>query len=182
MTPIFQAFGVAALIAVGGVALAQTVQPGAEPARAHVVDQQGNELGTVEFTHTPNGVLVRAVLQGLPRGTHGFHIHEVGECEPPFESAGGHYNPTDAEHGFHSEGGPHAGDMVNLNVPESGEVTFETLNPLVTIAGDENALLDDDGSAVVIHEGADDYASQPSGDAGSRIACGVIETMGGESR
>lgn len=173
---------VVALIATGGVAVAQTVQPGAEPARAHVVDRDGNEVGIVEFNHTPNGVLIRATLEGLPQGTHGFHIHEVGECEPPFESAGGHYNPTGAEHGFLSEGGPHAGDLVNLDVPESGEVTYETLNTMLTISGDDNELLDDDGSAVVIHDEADDYSSQPSGDAGGRIACGVIETIGAESR
>ena len=165
-----------ALLAISSAAFAQ--QPAVEPAKAQMVDKDGKELGTVEFSNTPKGVLVRAVLEGLPQGTHGFHIHAVGKCEPPFESAGGHYNPTNAEHGFNSEGGPHAGDMVNLNVPESGEVTFETINTMITISG-ENMLLDDDGSAVVIHEGADDYASQPAGDAGARIACGVIEASGG---
>lgn len=177
---IAKTMGTAALLAIGSAAFAQ--QPAVEPARAHVVDKDSNELGTVEFTQMPHGVLVRAVLKGLPQGTHGFHVHEVGKCEPPFESAGGHYNPTNAEHGFQSEGGPHAGDMVNLNVPESGEVTFETINTMITISGGENELLDDDGSALVIHEGADDYASQPAGEAGARIACGVIETIGGESR
>ncbi|MDP2620954.1 MAG: superoxide dismutase family protein [Hyphomicrobiales bacterium] len=169
--------GTVPVLAIGGAAFAQ--QPAMEAAKADVADKDGKALGTVEFTQTPNGVLVRAVLEGLPQGTHGFHLHAVGKCEPPFDSAGGHYNPTNAEHGFFSEGGPHAGDMVNLNVPESGAVTFETVTTMVTISGGENPLLDDDGSALVIHGGADDYTSQPAGDAGPRIGCGVIEASGG---
>jgi Cu-Zn family superoxide dismutase len=157
----------------GGVA-AQT--PTTELARASLTGPDGNDLGIVEFTQTPNGVWVRAALNGLPQGTHGFHIHETGECEPPFESAGGHYNPHGSEHGFLTEGGPHAGDLPNLNVPESGKVTFEAFSSALSISGGEAELFDDDGSAVIVHAGADDYSSQPSGEAGDRIACGVLET------
>jgi Cu-Zn family superoxide dismutase len=172
-----------ALAVLGGVAAAQTAGPSPETATARLLDPKLAEIGTVELTQTPHGVLVRAVVEGLEPGTHGFHIHETGECEPPFESAGGHFNPTGAEHGFLVAAGPHAGDMVNLNVPEGGgEVVYETLNTMVTLAGGENALLDEDGSAIVVHAGADDYSSQPSGHAGDRLACGVIETIGDESR
>ena len=111
-------------------------------------------------------------LQGLPPGPHGFHIHETGSCEPPFESAGGHFNPAGAEHGFHSEAGPHAGDMTNITVAADGTVGVEVLNTFLTL---DRTLFDADGAAIVIHASPDDYRAQPSGHAGDRIACGVIE-------
>jgi superoxide dismutase, Cu-Zn family len=162
-------FAIAALAA--APALAQ--EEGASSAQASLIGAEGEEIGTAEFTSTPVGVLIRAELSGLPPGEHGFHIHETGACEPPFESAGGHYNPTDAQHGFLVEGGPHAGDMPNIHVPDSGELTIEVLNPFIRLEAGE--IYDDDGSALLVHSGADDYQSQPSGDAGDRIACGVIE-------
>jgi Cu-Zn family superoxide dismutase len=174
---IFSAGATATLTLLSAGAAAQ--QPTTDLARAELADTNGNSMGTVEFTQSPNGVWVRATLTGLPGGTHGFHIHETGKCEPPFESAGGHYNPAGAEHGFMVEGGPHAGDMPNLNVPESGEATFEAFVLGLSISGEDAQLLDEDGSAVVVHSGADDYSSQPSGDAGDRIACGVVETFRG---
>ena len=138
-------------------------------------DPDGNPVGQVQLEQIPNGVHVTAELENLPAGTHAFHIHETGACEPPdFESAGGHFNPTDAKHGWLSDGGPHAGDFPNLHVPESGSLTVEYFNMMVTMDEGENTVFDDDGSAIVIHEGADDYQTDPAGDAGSRIACGVI--------
>ncbi|WAP68107.1 superoxide dismutase family protein [Jiella pelagia] len=130
-------------------------------------------MGTASFVPTPNGVLIEADLQNLPDGTHGFHIHETGTCEGDFTSAGGHYNPGDREHGYMSENGPHAGDMPNI-VAANGSAKVSVFNSKVTMTGGEAPLDDEDGSALMIHSGADDYASQPSGDAGSRIACGVI--------
>lgn len=177
MRALIPALAAVALTALAGGAFAQT--PTTELAVANLKDADGNDVGSVEFTQSPNGVWVRAVLTGLPQGTHGFHIHEVGECEPPFESAGGHFNPTGAEHGFLTDGGPHAGDLPNLNVPESGEVTYEAFNTMLSISGNDSELLDDDGSAVIVHSGADDYMSQPSGDAGDRTACGVVQTFRG---
>ena len=95
------------------------------------------------------------------------------ECEPPkFESAGPHFNPEEHQHGMMNPKGPHAGDMPNLHVPESGAVQLEVLNS--TVALTEASLLDEDGSAIVIHAGPDDYKSDPAGNAGDRIACGVI--------
>lgn len=164
----FAGFAAAALLA--GSAAAQ------ETATANLQNQEGQDVGTVELTQTPTGVHIVATLTNLPAGEHGFHIHETGTCEGDFTSAGGHYNPGGAEHGYHSEGGPHAGDLPNIHVPESGELTVEYVNDRVSLEeGGEGALRDDDGSAIVIHANPDDYQSQPAGDAGPRIACGVIE-------
>ena len=124
----------------------------------------GASMGTASFVPTPHGVLIEAELQNLPGGTHGFHIHETGVCEGDFSSAGGHYNPADIDH---------AGDMPNV-VATDGAVKVSVFNPNVAMTGGDAPLDDQDGSALMIHSGADDYASQPSGDAGSRIACGVI--------
>src|SRR3546814_16586307 len=93
-----------------------------------------------------NGTLLVAKLTGLPEGAHGFHVHTAGLCEPPFASAGGHYNPTDAKHGLDAEGGPHAGDMPNIHVPSSGELTIEVLNTNLAI---DDKLLDRDRKSVV---------------------------------
>ena len=136
----------------------------------------GKEHGTVRFETAQTGVVIRASFTGLPPGTHGIHIHEKGACEPDFEAAGGHFNPTGAAHGILDEDGPHVGDLPNIHVPENGELTIEFFAPLLTLsAGTEQALLDQDGAAVVIHSGADDYKTDPSGNSGDRIACGVIE-------
>jgi Cu-Zn family superoxide dismutase len=141
------------------------------------VDAQGREIGTIELTGTPNGVLIRVRAEGLPAGPHGFHIHQTGTCEPPeFTSAGGHYNPTGESHGFLTQGA-HAGDLPNVAVAGDGVLAHEALAAAVTITG-ENALLDDDGSALVIHAGPDDYRTDPSGESGGRIACAVIEDSG----
>lgn len=143
---------------------------------ADMKDPNGKDVGTVELTESPNGVLLTAKLKNLPAGTHAFHVHAVGKCEPPFKSAGGHYNPGGKKHGIIVQGGMHAGDMPNIHVPSSGELTIEVLNPNVTLAkGKPGTVFDGDGSAIVLHEKGDDYKSQPSGAAGSRIGCGVIK-------
>ena len=174
-------FALAALLATP--ALAQTdAQPaegetaGMATATATMMGLDGAEHGTVTLEQTPNGVLLTADLTGVPAGVHGFHVHETGACEPPFQSAGGHFNPTDANHGFLDEGGPHAGDMPNIHVPESGDLMIEILNPMISLnEGEEGYLMDEDGSAILIHAGGDDYETDPAGDSGDRIACGVVE-------
>ena len=99
----------------------------------------------------------------------------VGKCEPPFTSAGGHFNPAGKKHGMEAKEGAHAGDMPNLYVPANGELTVDVANHMVTLAkGQPNSVFDADGSAIIIHAGADDYKSDPTGNAGDRIACGVI--------
>lgn len=150
-------------------------QAQAQTAKAVLKNTDGKDVGTVDLTQTPRGVLLRVTLTGVPPGDHAFHIHAVGRCDPPFESAGGHFNPDGKKHGLMSADGHHAGDMPNLHIPSSGELSVEVLNTAVTlIKGAANSLFDADGSAVVIHAGVDDYRTDPAGNAGGRIACGVI--------
>jgi Cu-Zn family superoxide dismutase len=139
-------------------------------------NSEGKKVGTVRLIDTLSGVDMILKASHLPAGTHGFHIHETGKClAPNFKSAGEHFNPTENAHGFDHPKGPHAGDLPNIHVGKDGMVQAEVIANLVTLEkGKENSLLDADGSAIVIHEKADDYKSQPSGAAGSRIVCGVI--------
>jgi Cu-Zn family superoxide dismutase len=146
-----------------------------DKASAVLKDAAGKEVGRATLVSTPSGTLITLELTAAPPGAHGFHIHTTGKCEQPkFESAGGHFNPDETKHGFLNADGPHAGDMPNIHVPDNGKLTIEILNPMVNLSG-ENALLDEDGAALVIHADADDYMSDPAGHAGGRIACGVIQ-------
>jgi Cu-Zn family superoxide dismutase len=146
-------------------------------ATATLIDPDGNEVGRAELVQTPNrGVLIRIAVDGLEPGVHGFHIHETGQCDAPdFGSAGGHYAPGGHAHGVLHDGGSHAGDLLNLVVPQSGRLDAERLaTAVVLLPGAQASLMDDDGSALVIHANADDYISQPSGGGGPKVACGVI--------
>ncbi|MGH2667702.1 MAG: superoxide dismutase family protein [Gemmatimonadales bacterium] len=143
--------------------------------RATFVDAKGNEIGTASLMQTSRGVLIDANVSGLPPGEHAFHIHETGRCEAPtFESAGGHYAPRERQHGYLATRGPHAGDMPNREISGNGVLRDQVYNPEVTLSGGDAPLLDADGSALVIHAKPDDYKTQPSGNAGDRIACAVI--------
>jgi Cu-Zn family superoxide dismutase len=148
----------------------------AQSASAPLKNTEGKEVGSVNLTQTQQGVLINVSVKGLPAGEHAFHVHAVGKCEPPFTSAGGHFNPTNHKHGMMAPEGQHAGDMPNLHIPQSGDLTVEILNTNITLEkGKPNSVFDADGSAVIIHAGKDDYKTDPTGDAGGRIACGVIE-------
>jgi Cu-Zn family superoxide dismutase len=150
----------------------------AELANAQLKDSSGKAIGDADLVQTPAGVLIKLQIKGLPPGEHAFHVHAVGKCEAPFESAGGHFNPGNHHHGMMSGEG-HAGDMPNLHVPQSGELSVEVVNTAVTLdQGKPNSLFDADGSSLVIHAKADDYKSDPAGNAGDRIACGVIQQSG----
>lgn len=140
-------------------------------------DIDGNTIGTATLTEGKSGVTIHLKAKNLPSGVHGFHIHEKGECKGAgFESAGGHFNPYNKEHGLDNPKGPHAGDLPNIEVDQNGKVDVKVVAPLVTLEeGKENSLFDEDGSALMIHEKADDNKTNPAGDAGSRIACGVIQ-------
>ncbi len=157
----------AAIIALGA---ATSGAQDAATATAEIKNVEGQSVGQVQLQETPHELIVTAEVTGLPEGAHGFHIHAVGACEPPFESAGGHFNPDDRQHGMENPEGKHAGDLPNLTIPASGEVTVEHFAEGLTL----DDLSDDDGSAVVIHADADDYATDPAGNAGDRIACGVV--------
>lgn len=158
-----------------GAALALPAQAQSQTARATLKDAQGKEVGAVELVQVTSGVLLRMALKGAPAGERAFHIHAVGKCEAPFTSAGPHFNPAGHKHGLEAKEGSHAGDMPNLHIPASGDLVIEIANPMVTLAkGQPNSLFDADGSAIVIHAGKDDYKSDPAGNAGDRIICGVI--------
>ncbi len=153
-------------------AFAQAAAPAAATATASLSDAAGKPVGSAKLTQTAHGILIAVDLHDLKPGTHAIHLHETGKCEgPAFKSAGGHYNPAHKQHGFITAEGAHAGDLPNLEVPASGSVKAEF------IAGDAtfDTLLDADGGAIVIHAKTDDYKSQPAGDAGDRVACGVIQ-------
>ena len=142
-----------------------------EQANATLMDTNGESVGSVNLTQTPHGTLLHVKLENMPAGAHAFHIHTTGACEPSFKAAGGHYNPGGHKHGITVAEGMHAGDMPNIHVPDTGMLELEILNTQVNL---DDSLFDEDGAAIVIHEGPDDYASDPAGAAGARIACGVI--------
>lgn len=137
---------------------------------------KGEDMGSVMLSPLANGVKLKLDLMKLPAGTTlAFHIHEKGKCiAPKFESAGGHFAPGKNAHGFDMTGGPHAGDLPNLEVSAQGTVKAEFVATGVSMSKADNSLLKKDGTALVIHAKADDYKSQPSGAAGDRIACGEI--------
>ncbi|MBP0615001.1 superoxide dismutase family protein [Jiella mangrovi] len=169
----FLAAAVIPMLLAAGPALAQTTPDMGDAKKVELKGTDGTSMGTASVVPTAHGVIIETDLQNLPDGVHGFHIHETGACDGDFTSAGGHYNPSGADHGYLMEAGPHAGDMPNVTAID-GAVKVTVFNGGVSLTGGEAPLDDEDGSALLIHSGADDYASQPSGDAGSRIACGVI--------
>lgn len=148
-----------------------------ERIEVQLMDSVGQQVGVAHFTPQDNGgTEVHVRVTGLaPNSEHGFHVHETGSCEAPtFESAGGHFNPTGAQHGMENPEGPHVGDMPNIRAGQDGvaEATFVQQN--LQLRGDSTALQQPGGLAVVVHEGSDDERTDPSGDAGPRIACGVL--------
>lgn len=162
-------------------AFAQPAAPGAAASGKDTLvtmrDGKGTTVGVVKLTEVPNGVLMHVQLAQVSPGVHGFHIHETGKCEPPFTSAGGHFNPAHKDHGIASNSGMHAGDLPNLTVPESGKLTIDLFAPGVSFRGGAAPLFDSDNSSLVLHAGPDDYRTNPSGGSGDRIACGVIEPI-----
>jgi Cu-Zn family superoxide dismutase len=160
----------AALLAVSaGAASAQT-------AKATLKNADGATVGSADLIQVSDGVLLKVALKGIPAGPHAFHVHAVGKCEPPFTSAGGHFNPDSKKHGMMASDGHHAGDMPNLMVPSSGELSLEVVNTAITLdKGKPNSVFKPEGTALVVHAAPDDYKTDPTGDAGGRIACGIIE-------
>ncbi|HMB89954.1 MAG TPA: superoxide dismutase family protein [Rhodothermales bacterium] len=154
---------------------ARIEQPTPAEATAQLAPTEGfNASGTVTFTQMGGGVRVVAEVMGVPEGQHGFHIHETGDCSAPDAgSAGGHFNPTDTPHGApdNAVDQRHVGDLGNLEASADSTGTYDRTDTVISLQG-PNAIV---GKAVILHAGADDLTSQPSGDAGDRMACGVIE-------
>ena len=156
------------------------VRPAPPAALARLADDKGQTVGSAVFAQEGGGVRILLDVTGLAPGDHAVHIHDVGRCDPPaFESAGAHFNPTKAEHGTSNPRGPHAGDLPDVTVSADGKGHMEVTAKLVTLDKKVPAsLLDADGSAIVVHERADDKRTDPAGDSGPRIACGVIAGQG----
>jgi Cu-Zn family superoxide dismutase len=155
---------------------ALSVPAAAQNAHATLKNADGKDVGAATLTQTGGGVLIAISVKGLPAGEHALHVHAVGKCEPPFTSAGGHFNPDSKKHGLLAMEGHHAGDMPNLHIPAGGDLAVEVLNTAVTLEkGKPNSLFGPNGTALVIHANKDDYKTDPTGEAGGRIACGVVQ-------
>jgi Cu-Zn family superoxide dismutase len=163
-----------ALLLVGKSAMA--AEPTWSSAEAEIRDARGEIVGRAVFTPKPQGVAVSVEVSRLSPGTHGIHVHAVGKCDPPdFKTAGGHFNPGGKKHGLKSAEGAHAGDLPNLEVGPKRTGKLSAMLPDATLKyGDPASLLGPEGSSIVIHAKADDEKTDPSGDSGDRIACGVI--------
>jgi len=154
------------------VALGQDTVP---MAKAALHNGQGELVGIVTLAETLDGVRVVAQVSGLRPGYHGFHIHEAGKCEPPgFTSAGAHFNPDAAHHGLWGLYGFHAGDLPNLLVAPDGTGVLIAYAPHATLRAGPHSLFQDGGTAVIVHRQPDDQRTDPSGDSGDRLACGVV--------
>jgi Cu-Zn family superoxide dismutase len=150
----------------------------ASQATAELKDKDGKAVGVARFRESSGGVTVDVNVKGLTPGLHAVHVHAVGRCEAPaFTSAGGHFNPAQKKHGHKNPEGAHAGDLPNMLVAKDGTGRFEAFTDGMTLKPGATSVFDKDGSALVIHVGVDDYASDPTGNAGDRAACGII-TMG----
>lgn len=160
----------------GGCVVTQqdTMAQGAPTARAQLADTSGRTMGEANLREGTNGVHVQVRLENAPIGLRAIHVHETGRCRPTFEAAGAHWNPNGRQHGFLSAEGPHLGDLPNIHVAENGRGQAEFFLQGARLSGDGRGLLDGDGSALVVHERADDHRTNPSGNSGDRVLCGVI--------
>lgn len=154
--------------------LAET--PAGQEVSIDIINAAGSKTGTARLTPLIHGVQINVEVANLTPGTHGIHFHETGKCEAPkFTTAGSHLNPGGKQHGFNNVNGYHAGDLPNLIIAADGTGKAEFFDPLVTLEkGKPNSLLKEGGTALVIHDKADDMKTDPAGNSGDRIACGVI--------
>lgn len=176
-------FAVAATLVLGGCmtqgmddgAVAEAPSRGAQRARVTLNDARGRGVASAQMSQEAAGVRVRVAATAMPAGTYAAHVHMVGRCDAPaFESAGGHWNPTGQQHGRDNPAGAHLGDLPNLSVGTDGRGSMEYLAAGARLDGGTSGMFDTDGSALIIHANADDYRTDPSGNSGVRIACGIV--------
>ena len=166
----------AAGLMLGGCAMLPYTNP---QAIADLKNAKGEAVGVAAILEDEGGVRFFADVRGLPAGKHGIHVHAVGKCDPSeFTSAGSHFNPTGKKHGMYNREGPHLGDLPNLDVLADGTGQVHYVLAGVTLGSGPTALLGGNETAVIIHAGADDYSTDPTGNSGGRIACGVIRKAG----
>ncbi len=161
-------FGLLVLFLISGRAYAY------KTANVEFVDVNGNKIGKALLTETDKGIEMGIEIEGLPQGPHAIHIHENGVCTPPdFKSAGAHFNPEGKKHGRQNPEGHHAGDLPNLYLSGEKEMLYLVI-PGLTLSQGPKSVLKEGGTSVVIHASEDDHKTDPSGNSGDRIACGVI--------
>ena len=163
------------LLLTGCASILSPLSPASTAATAEVRDASNQMVGQASLVEVTGGVRIVLEARDLPPGEKGVHLHAVGKCEPPgFASAGEHFNPQDKQHGLLNPAGPHAGDLANITIAANGTGRLETFTERVTLGAGANSLLDADGSALVIHADPDDFKTDPTGNSGARIACGVV--------
>lgn len=163
------------VLALAGCSLAATRPVTDNTATAELKNPSGATVGTAVLTDIGDGVRVVLEMKGMPPGEHAVHVYETGVCEPPaFTSAGGHFNPEKKQHGLLNPTGPHAGDLPNITITSEGTGRLESHTTRISVGPGASSVFDADGSALVVHAGRDDFKTDPTGNSGARIACGVI--------
>jgi Cu-Zn family superoxide dismutase len=163
----------ALLLAVFAVTWAKDKGP--KPVTVNLQNGQGQSVGTARLSAADHGVAIKLNLHNLQAGDHAIHVHQTAKCEgPDFKSAGGHFNPDNKHHGLQNPEGPHAGDIPNFVVDVKGKAQTTVVAPNVTMGDDAHSVFSGGGTALVVHAKADDGKTDPAGNAGDRIACGVI--------